>query len=280
MTPLIAGRISYVLEPLDYDICLSTPLGISVMVDRVFKNCAIRIDNYNLPVDFIELDMADLDVMLGTDWLATDHASVDCHKKRGAELVSKIDLRYGYHQLRIKDEDIHKSVFRTSYGHYEFTVMPFGLTNALAILMDLMNKVSFLDNVISKDGVLVDPQKVEVVSNWARPTNAFEIHNFVDLAGYYRKFVDGFFTIAAPLSLTHKKVKFEWNEECENIFQELKKGLVTAPIFTLPAGNDGFDLYNDAFHKGLGCVLMQHDKVIAYDSRPLKEYEKNYPTHD
>ncbi|GAA0138671.1 hypothetical protein LIER_00371 [Lithospermum erythrorhizon] len=139
--------------------------------------------------------------------------------------------------------------------------------------MDLMNRVfkPYLDRFV----------KVEAVSNWARPTNAAEIRSFVGLTGYYKKFVDGFSTIAASLTrLTRKNVKFEWNEECESSFQELKKHLVIAPILTLPAGNDGFALYSDASYKGLGCVLMQHGKVIAYASRQLKEYEKNYPTHD
>ena len=99
------------------------------------------------------------------------------------------------------------------------------------------------------------------------------------LASYYRRFVEGFSRIAAPLTqLTRKNVKFEWNEECEKSFQELKQRFVTAPVLTIPSGTGGFVIYSDASHKGLGCVLMQNGKVVAYASCQLKNYEKNYPT--
>ena len=101
------------------------------------------------------------------------------------------------------------------------------------------------------------------------------------MAGYYRWFVEGFSRIAAPLTrLTQKGVKFEWTEDCEQSFQELKQWLVSAPILTIPIRNEGFTLYSDASKKGLGCVLMQHGKVVAYASKQLKSYEQNYPTHN
>uniref|UniRef100_A0A2N9I7U4 RNA-directed DNA polymerase n=1 Tax=Fagus sylvatica TaxID=28930 RepID=A0A2N9I7U4_FAGSY len=220
---------------------------------------------------------------------------------QGAQVFSKIDLRSGYHQLKIKSEDIPKTAFRTRYGHYEFLVMPFGLTNAPAVFMDLMNRVFheyldrfvivfiddilvysksleehedhlrivlqilrdkklyaklkkcefwlnqvvFLGHVVSKDGITVDPSKIEAVVSWDRPTNVSEVRSFLGLAGYYRRFVEGFSRIAAPLThLTRKNAKFEWKEECEKSFQELKQ------------------------------------RVVAYASRQLKNYEQNYPTHD
>ena len=108
-----------------------------------------------------------------------------------------------------------------------------------------------------------------------------EVRSFLGLAGYYRRFVEGFSRIAAPLTqLTRNNVKFEWKEECEKSFQELKRRLVTAPMLTIPSGIGGFVIYSDASHKGHGCVLMQNGKVVAYDSCQLKNYEKNYPTHD
>ncbi|XP_073112178.1 uncharacterized protein [Elaeis guineensis] len=144
-----------------------------------------------------------------------------------------------------------------------------------------MSSVTFLGHVISKEGVSVDPRKVEAVVDWSRPTNVSEIRSFLGLAGYYRRFVEGFSSIAMPLSrLTQKQVKFEWTDECEQSFQELKRRLVTAPILTIPSGTEGFTIYSDASRKGLGCVLMQKGKVIAYASRQLKLYERNYPTHD
>ena len=101
------------------------------------------------------------------------------------------------------------------------------------------------------------------------------------LAGYYKRFVEGFSFIASLLTkLTQKTVKFQWSEACEKSFQELKKRLTTAPVLTLPEGTQGFVVYCDASRVGLGCVLMQNGKVIAYASRQLKVHEKNYPTHD
>ena len=144
-----------------------------------------------------------------------------------------------------------------------------------------LDRVSFLGHVVTKDGISVDPGKVDVVSNWRRPTTMTEIRSLLGLAGYYRRFVKGFSKIAQPLtSLTQKRVKFEWSNGCERSFQELKNKLVTVPILTIPSGSGGFVVYSDASYQGLGCVLMQHGKVVAYASRQLKPYERNYPTHD
>ena len=144
-----------------------------------------------------------------------------------------------------------------------------------------LNQVVFLGHVISKDGITVDPNKIEAVVNWDRPTNVSEVRSFLGFASYYRRFVEGFSRITAPLTqLTRKNVKFEWNEECEKSFQELKRRLVTTPMLIIPSSIGGFVIYSDASHKGLGCVLMQNGKLVAYASRQLKNYEKNYPTHD
>ncbi|KAL0560668.1 hypothetical protein IC582_001078 [Cucumis melo] len=256
---------------------------------------------------------------------------------QGATVFSKIDLRSGYHQLRIKDEDVPKTAFRSRYGHYEFIVMSFGLTNAPAVFMDLMNRVfrefldtfvivfiddiliyskteteheehlrmvlqtlrdnklyakfskcefwlkqvSFLGHVVSKDGVSVDPAKIEAVTGWTRPSTVSEVRSFLGLAGYYRRFVENFSRIATPLTqLTRKGAPFVWSKACEDSFQTLKQKLVTAPVLTVPDGSGSFVIYSDASKKGLGCVLMQQSKVVAYASRQLKSHEQNYPTHD
>ncbi|OMO87331.1 Integrase, catalytic core [Corchorus capsularis] len=113
------------------------------------------------------------------------------------------------------------------------------------------------------------------------PRTVTEIRSFLGLAGYYRRFVEGFSLIAAPLTrLTRKGVPFEWDDKCEKSFQELKQHLVSAPILTLPTSGKGYVVYSDASQQGLGCVLMQDNKVIAYASRQLKKHEENYPTHD
>ncbi|GJR89975.1 retrovirus-related pol polyprotein from transposon 17.6 [Tanacetum coccineum] len=135
---------------------------------------------------------------------------------QGSSTYSKIDLRSGYHQLRVRDEDIPKSAFRTRYGHYEF-----------------------------------------------------------------QRFIKGFLKIANPLTeITQKKKKYTWGENQELTFQLLKQKLCEAPILALPEGNDDFVVYCDASHQGLGVVLMQREKVIAYASRQLKPHEENYTIHD
>ncbi|CAL8119337.1 unnamed protein product [Prunus armeniaca] len=232
---------------------------------------------------------------------------------RGAKYFSKIDMRSGYHQLKVREDNIPKTAFRTCYSHYEFLVMPFRLTNAPAAFMDLMNRVfrpyldrfvivfiddilvysrtfeghkkhlglvlktlrrkqlyaklskcqfwldrvDFLGHVISAEGIYVDPRKVEAVVNWVQPTSVTELRSFLGLVGYYRRFVEGFSSIAAPLTrLTRKDVKFEWTKECEQGFQELKKRLTTTPVLALPDNSGNFVIYSDVSLQGLGCVLI------------------------
>ncbi|GKE35355.1 putative reverse transcriptase domain-containing protein [Tanacetum coccineum] len=187
---------------------------------------------------------------------------------QGLHYFSKIDLRSGYHQLKVHEDNISKTAFRTRYGHFEFTIMPFGLTNAPIVFMDLMNRtreeheehlglvlellkkerlyakfskcefwlreVQFLGHVINGDGIHVDPSKIEAVKS----------------------------------------------EEQENAFQTLKGKLCDAYIFALPDGPEDFVVYCDASGLGLGCALMQRGKVIAYAYRQLKIHEKNFTTHD
>ncbi|KAI3790531.1 hypothetical protein L2E82_03636 [Cichorium intybus] len=256
---------------------------------------------------------------------------------QGSCVYSKIDLRSGYHQLRVLEEDIPKTAFRTRYGHYEFLVMPFGLTNAPAVFMDMMNRVCkpyldkfvivfiddiliysrtkeehaqhlqlilellrkeklyakfskcefwinevhFLGHVVSSKGIHVDPSKIEAIKDWKAPTTPTEVRQFLGLAGYYRRFIENFSKIAKPLTaLTQKEKKFDWEERHESAFQKLKQLLCSAPILSLPEGIEDFVVFCDASHQGLGCVLMQRNKVIAYASRQLKPNETNYTTHD
>ncbi|GJS25680.1 putative reverse transcriptase domain-containing protein [Tanacetum coccineum] len=219
---------------------------------------------------------------------------------QGSSVYSKIDLRSGYHQLRVREEDILKTAFRTRYGHYEFQVMPFGLMNAPVVFMDLMNrvckpyldkfvivfiddiliysknkqehedhlklilellkkeelyakfskcefwipKVQFLGHVIDSEGIHVDPAKIESIKDWTSPKSPTEIRQFLGLAGYYRRFIEGFSKIAKPMTkLTQKKVKFEWGDKQEAAFQLLKQKLCSAPILALPEGSEDFIAY-------------------------------------
>ncbi|XP_062201998.1 uncharacterized protein LOC133904517 [Phragmites australis] len=255
----------------------------------------------------------------------------------GACVFSKIDLRSGYHQLKIRASDIPKTAFVTRYGLYEYTVMSFGLTNAPAYFMYLMNKVfmeyldkfvvvfiddilvysqneveheehlrmvlqklrenqlfaklskcefwlkevPFLSHIISAGGVSIDPSKVRDVLNWKPPQNVSEIRSFLGLAGYYRRFIEGFSKIAKPMTeLLGKGAEFKWTTAREASFNELKKRLTSAPVLIMPDTQKPFSVYCDASRQGLGCVLMQKGHVIAYASRQLRKHEENYPTHD
>ncbi|GKC46995.1 putative reverse transcriptase domain-containing protein, partial [Tanacetum coccineum] len=186
-------------------------------------------------------------------------------------------LRSRYHQLRVHEDDILKTAFRTRYRHFEFTLMPFGLTDTLAT----REEHEFLGHVINGDGVHVDPCKIEGVKNWEAPRTPFEVRSFLGLVGYYHRFIEKFSKIAKPLTvLTQKSKTFYWGEEHDNTFQTLKDKLCNAPILALLNRPEDFVVYCDASGLGLDCVLMQGGKVIAYACRQLKIHEKNYTTHD
>jgi hypothetical protein len=249
----------------------------------------------------------------------------------------KIDLNSGYHQLRIREEDIEKTTFCTRYGHYEFIVMSFGLTNAPAAFIEAMNRmlheflddfvvvflddiliysktekeherhlrlvlsalrknqfygklkkcafwlseVAFLGHVISQQGIAVDPKNVMAVVEWKRPSSVSEIRSFLGLAEYYRCFVPNFSSIAKPLTrFLEKGVLFVWSSNCEVSYQTLKNKLVSSLILALPESGKRFTVYTDASRIGLGCVLMQEGRVIAYGSMQLRKHEGNYLTRD
>ncbi|WVZ49185.1 LOW QUALITY PROTEIN: hypothetical protein U9M48_000562 [Paspalum notatum var. saurae] len=250
-----------------------------------------------------------------------------------AKVFSKIDLRSGYYQIKIRGEDIPKTAFSTRYGLYEYLVMSFGLTNAPAFFMYMMNSVfmneldkfvvvfiddiliyskseeehkehlrivlnrlrehklyakfskcafwlvSFLGHILSEKGVAVDPSKVKDVLNWKQPETVTEIQSFLGLVGYYRRFIKDFSKTAKPMtSLTKKEcevcMEFEFLSNPEEVAN------IRTKVFAQPDVTKPFDVYCDASGNGLGCVLMQEGRVIAYASRQLRKLEANYRTHD
>jgi transposase InsO family protein len=141
--------------------------------------------------------------------------------------------------------------------------------------------VKFLGHTISKDGISVDPSKVQEVMDWKPPKSVHQVRSFLGLAGYYRRFIADFSRIAKPMiELLKKGVKFVWNDECDKAFHTLREYLISAPVLTQPDMSKPFEVFCDALGIGLGCVLMQENRVIAYSSRALRSHEKNYPTHD
>ena len=108
-----------------------------------------------------------------------------------------------------------------------------------------------------------------------------EVRSFLGLAGYYRRFIEGLSKMVSPLTqLTRKDKPFSWTKQCETCFEEMKKRLITAPVLAIPDTTQAFEVYCDASYQGLGCVLMQEKRAVAYASRQLNIHEKNYPTHD
>jgi hypothetical protein len=254
-----------------------------------------------------------------------------------AKVFSKIDLRSGYDQIKIRLQDIPKTAFSTRYGLYEYLVMSFGLTNAPTYFIYLINSVfmleldkfvivfidnilvyleneidhaehlrvvltrlrdhqlypkfskcefwlktvPFLGHVLSKNGISIDPSKVQEVMDWKAPTTVHEVWSFLGLAGYFRRFIPDFSKIAKPMtSLLQKDHKFTWTEECEAAFHTLWELLSTTPVLAQPDIKKPFDVFCDASKTGLGCILMQDGRVIAYASCQLRKHEVNYLTHD
>ncbi|KAJ9520936.1 hypothetical protein QJQ45_014130 [Haematococcus lacustris] len=264
----------------------------------------------------------------------------------GATVFSKIDLRQGYHQIRIAPEDIPKTAFSTRYGHFEFTVLPFGLCNAPATFQRLMNDIfrqelddhvivylddilifsrtheehakhldrvlsllrqhklyaklskcefgrsqtEFLGHIITSTGIACDPSKLAAINSWPVPTTVHDVRSFLGLANYYRRFVNNFSSIAAPLTaLTQadghdKQGKVTWTSTQQSAFDALKQALTSAPILIAPDPTQPYTLRCDASGIGIGAVLSQGtgpaERVVAYHSRKLLPAERNYPTHE
>jgi hypothetical protein len=259
----------------------------------------------------------------------------------GAKCFSKLDLRSGYHQLRIHPDDVSKTAFRTRYGHYEFLVLPFGLTNAPATFMHLMqqifrehlddfvivflddiliyskteeeherhvrtvlellrkhklyakaskceffrDRVSFLGYVVSSEGVSMEAEKVKAVQEWPVPCNVRQVREFLGLAGFYRRFVKGFSSLASPLSdLTKVDTGWQWGEKQQQAFDALKLAISTGPTLILPDESLPYTITTDASGFGVGATLSQdHGKglqPIAFLSHKMNPAELNYPTHE
>ncbi|KAK8933404.1 hypothetical protein KSP39_PZI015802 [Platanthera zijinensis] len=255
----------------------------------------------------------------------------------GARYFSKLDLRAGYHQVRMAEEDIQKTAFRTHQGHYEFLVMPFGLTNAPSTFQSLMNRVfqgqlrkfiiiffddilifsatweehlehlkfafhtlcqhqlvlkrnkcdfglpqiHYLGHIISGQGVATDPTKIQAMLEWPTPTSIKRVRGFLGLTDYYRRFIQGYGTIAQPLTELLKHRTFRWTAEAEGSFQALKRAVTNPPVLILPNFQLPFTIETNASDNGVGAVLLQQERPVAFFSKAfgprnagLSTYEK------
>ena len=257
----------------------------------------------------------------------------------GAQFFSTLDLREGYHQIRMREEDIEKTAFRTRYGQFEYLVTPFGLTGAPGCFQTLMNnifrphiddfilvyiddiliysktreehlkhletalkllkenkvyckeskchffktEVEYLGHIISRDGIKVNPKKISAVSEWEPPDNVKQVQSFLGFCNYYRKFIKDFSKIAYPLTeLTKKEKPFEWNENQQESFDELKKAMTNTPVLRCADPKLPYEVTTDASDIGIGGVLTQTDdsgaRPVAYTSRKLSDTEQRYST--
>ncbi|GJT78201.1 putative reverse transcriptase domain-containing protein [Tanacetum coccineum] len=239
------------------------------------------------------VELGSFDVIIGMDWLSMYHAIIAYAEKiiRHHVFLAHVTTKETADksgEKRLKDVLIvcdFPEVFPkelsglspTRQVEFQVDLMPENKKEHeehLKAILELLKKEEF-------QGIHVDPAKIESIKDWASPKTPTEIRQFLGLAGYYRRFIEGFSKIAKPMTkLTQKKVTFEWGDKQEAAFQTLKTKLCSAPILALPQGAENFIVYCDASHKGLGAVLMQNEKVIAYASRQLKIHEKNYTTHD
>jgi hypothetical protein len=134
-----------------------------------------------------------------------------------------------------------------------------------------ISEVQFLGHIINRDRLDVDPKKVADILDFKAPRDVRGIKSFIGMAGYYRRFIEGLSKIARPMiALLAKKVEFKWTPDCQESFETLKKKLTTTPVLILPDVHKPFSVYCDASYTGLGCVLMQERRVVAYSSHYRK----------
>nr|GEW45459.1 putative reverse transcriptase domain-containing protein [Tanacetum cinerariifolium] len=280
------------IPPITLDTCDNEMVdGNLVGTNTIIQGCTLILLNQPFKIDLMPIKLGSFDVVIVMDWLSKYHARIICDEKvvhipiDGETLIIQDDR--SYHQLRVKDEDIPKTAFRTRYGYYEFQVMPFGLTNAPAVFMDLMNRVCkpYLDKflIVFIDDILIYSRNKEEHTNHLRIILELlrkeKLYAKLSKCDFWINIVQflGHVIDSQGIHIDPAKIKAVKNWASPTTPTEK---LYEALILALLEGNDDFVIYCDASHQGLGAVLMQREKVIAYASRQLNPDEEKYTTHD
>ncbi|GJZ11795.1 putative reverse transcriptase domain-containing protein, partial [Tanacetum coccineum] len=275
-----------------YDVELAD--GRIIGLNTIIRGCTLNLLNHPFNIDLMPVELGSFDVIRGMDWLAKYHAIIVYDEKI-------VRVPFENETLIIRDDGSNrgsetrlKIISYTKTQKYLLKGCPIILAHVTTKDTEDKSKEKrledvpivrdfpeFLSHVIDSQGIHVDPTKIESIKDWESPKSPTEIRQFLGLAGYYRRFIEGFSKIAKPMTkLTQKNAKFEWGDIQETEFQLIKQKLCSAPILALSEGSKDFIVYCDASIKGLGAVLMQREKAIAYASRQLKIHEKNYTTYD
>ncbi|GJV97090.1 putative reverse transcriptase domain-containing protein [Tanacetum coccineum] len=258
-----------------------------VRTNTVIQGCTLTLLNQSFKIDLMPIKLGSFDVVIGMDWLSKYHARIICDKKV-VHIPINVTEKKKSDEKKLEDIPVVKEfpdVFPEDLPglppirQVEFQIYLIPRAAPIEVLFDQVLHPGELLSYFQ--GLHVDPSKIEAVKNSTSPTTPTEVRQFLGLAGYYRRFIQDFSKITKPLTkLTQKNKKYIWEKDQETAFQLLKQKLCEAPILALPEGNDDFVVYCDASLQGLGAVLMQKEKVIAYASRQLKPHEENYTTHD
>ncbi|KAI3787749.1 hypothetical protein L2E82_00138 [Cichorium intybus] len=306
-----ATRINVPVSKMSESLIVDIADGSDVIVDTQYIICRLEINGISFLIDLKPMTTRAFDVIVGMDWLDNNRANMDCHGKiisvrtpsgyteRGALLFMAHVVPIETEHSTVKDVEIVRDfadVFLTIFRAYR-QISWDEHKQHLQLILNLLRKeklyakfskcefwmqeIQFLGHVINREGVKVDPAKIEAVMSWAPPKNPTEVRSFLGLAGYYRRFIEKFSSIALPITkLTRKTEKFIWAEAQQEAFEKLRRALCEAPVLASPQGVEDFVLFTDASQIGLGCVLMQRGRVITYSSRQLKPHEQIYPVHD
>nr|GEU62351.1 putative reverse transcriptase domain-containing protein [Tanacetum cinerariifolium] len=291
-----------------------------IRVNTIIRGCTLNFMNHPFNIDMMPVPLGSFDVIIGMDWLTKYHGVIICDEKivrvpferemlifqgnrdnqreesqlniilctKAQEYLSKgCDVFLAHITMKeAKEKSKEKRLKDVLIARHFLEVFLEDLSGIpparqVEFQIDLIPEVQFPRHVIDSKGIHVDPAKIDSIKDQAAPKSPTEIHQFLRLAGYYRRFIEGFSKIAkSMMKLTQKNVKFNWGEKEEAAFQLIKQKLCSAPIMALPNGSKNFIVYFDASHKGLGAVLMQNEKVIVYASRQLKIHKKNSTTYD